>query len=47
MEFGTKEENIKLLKEIGLSGHLDDIASNNSKMQNALDYWYLTNGGIF
>ena len=47
MEFGSKDENVKLLKEIGLSGHLDDIASNNDKMQNALDYWYLTNGGIF
>ena len=42
MQFGSVDDNIALLEKIGFSGDLKSIASSPEKMQNTLDYWYLS-----
>lgn len=42
MQFGSVDDNIALLEKIGFKGDLRSIASSPEKMQNALDYWYLS-----
>ena len=44
LKFGTVDENIQLLTKIGYpKGYAKIIAQDTQKMQNALDYWYLSN----
>lgn len=42
MQFGSVDDNIALLNRIGFKGDAKTIASSPEKMQNALDYWYLS-----
>ena len=42
MSFGSVDDNIALLNKIGFTGDLKAIASSPEKMQNTLDYWYLS-----
>lgn len=42
MNFYNPEENVKLLQKIGFTGDIGTIASDPNKMQNVLDYWYLS-----
>lgn len=42
MNFYSPEENIKLLQKIGFTGDIGTVASDPNKMQNVLDYWYLS-----
>lgn len=42
MSFGSVDDNIALLNKIGFKGDLKAIASSPEKMQNTLDYWYLS-----
>lgn len=48
LKFGTLEENKQLLKDIGFPSNLiEDVAADEARMQNALDYYYMSNGGGF
>ena len=42
MQFGSFDDNIALLNKIGFKGDLENIAKSPEKMQNVLDYWYLS-----
>lgn len=42
MNFHSPEENVKLLQKIGFTGDIGTVASDPNKMQNVLDYWYLS-----
>ena len=42
MNFYNPEENVKLLQKIGFTGDIGTVASDPNKMQNVLDYWYLS-----
>jgi len=47
LTFKTKEENIKLLKDLGIKGSLQKIAEDPEKMQNAMNLWYLHGGATY
>ena len=47
LEFGSVEENRKLLDAIGYKGPRKGVADDAAKMQNIMDCWYLTEGGVF
>lgn len=42
MQFGSVDDNIALLDRIGFKGDVKTIANSPEKMQNVLDYWYLS-----
>lgn len=42
MQFGSVDDNIALLNKIGFKGDVKTIANSSEKMQNVLDYWYLS-----
>lgn len=47
LTFGTAEENAALLRELNFVGDIQAAAKDPAKMQNILDAWYLTEGGVF
>lgn len=42
MNFYSPEENVKLLQKIGFTGDVGTVANDPNKMQNVLDYWFLS-----
>ena len=42
MKFGNPEENAKILQKIGFTGDIGTVANDSDKMQNVLDYWFLS-----
>lgn len=42
LKFGSPEENAKILKRIGFKGDISSVSNSPEKMQNAMDYWYLS-----
>lgn len=42
MQFGSVDDNIALLDRIGFKGDVKAIANSPEKMQNVMDYWYLS-----
>lgn len=42
LKFGSPEENAKILERIGFKGDVQSVSSSPEKMQNAMDYWYLS-----
>lgn len=46
LKFGTEAENRALLESIGFTGEIDVAVKDPKKMQNILDAWYITEGGV-
>lgn len=42
MKFTNPEENVKILQRIGFTGDIGTVSNDAAKMQNVLDYWYLS-----
>lgn len=42
LKFNSPEENVKILERIGFKGDIQSVSNSPEKMQNAIDYWYLS-----
>ena len=42
LKFGSQEENAKILERIGFKGDIYSVSNSPEKMQNVMDYWYLS-----
>ena len=42
LKFGSPEENAKILERIGFKGDIQSVSNSPEKMQNTMDYWYLS-----